>query len=128
MSSEALAAGARVLPGPLRPEGRKEGQAEPLVQAGPSFAGVWTRCRLGWGGLRRGRGVRSQLERRRDGVDASAWKQQEEDEEKRGVRRLPHNRWNRGAPHPHPDDASSVTVSLLGSELLMLVLAGLSRD
>lgn len=111
MSSEALGAGARVLPGPLRPEGRREGQAEPPVQAGPSFAGVRTRGRLGWGGLRRGRGVRSQLERRR--VDASAWKQQEEDEEKLGVRRFPHNRWNRGAPHPHPDDAFSVPVSLL---------------
>lgn len=106
-SSEALAAGACVLPAALQPERRWEGKTEPPVEAGPAFAGVRARCGLGRAGLGRRGGVRSQLEKRGDTLDTSARQQQE----KQGEGELPSsldvtaggNRRHDGNTLPHPD-------------------------
>lgn len=114
-SCEALAAGAHVLPVLLRSAGGGQGQAQSSVEAGSAFAGVRERCGPGRSGLRRGRGVRSQLEIRGDGLGPTA-KEQEGAEKQRG--RMP--------PLTHPDQLFP-PLSPLSSELL-LELAGLRSN
>lgn len=77
-SSEALAAGARVLPIIHWSAGRGECQAEPPVEAGLAFAGVWTRYGPGGSGLGWCRGVRGQLEGIGNGFSTVTQKQEEE--------------------------------------------------
>lgn len=83
-SSEALAAGASILPGVLQPASGGQSQTEAPVETGSAFAGVRTRSGLGRGGFSRGRGVRGQLEERGECPDAAAAVEEQEDEEKGG--------------------------------------------
>lgn len=75
MSREALGARAGVLPAVPWPAVSGEGQAEAPVEAGSPFAGVGNGCCLGRSELGRGRGVRGQLERGRDGPDPGGQRQ-----------------------------------------------------